>query len=124
MSPISGRNYRLNKKLSCVDGGTTGKTTTAFNKRFCEHFSKSSSLAVFDHSKHCQVGKNRENFSNQFLESVHSLKENTCDELSASSDYVDVHLNIRIRKYVCDGERTDQELKGIVHGKMRIEFKP
>ena len=83
VSPINGRDYRLNKNLSCVDGGIyaiscactalyTGKTTTAFNKRFCEHFSKSSNSAVFDHSKHCQVGKKRENFSIQFLESVHS----------------------------------------------------
>ena len=80
--PINGKSYRLNQCLNCMDGGIyaiscactalyTGKTTTAFNKRFCEHF-RSSNSAVFDHSKHCQVGKKRENFSIQFLENVQS----------------------------------------------------
>ena len=82
VSPINGRSYRLNQNLNCMDGGIyaiscactalyTGKTTTAFNKRFCEHF-RSTNSAVFDHSKHCQVGKKRENFSIQFLENVQS----------------------------------------------------
>ena len=50
----------------------TGKTTTAFSKRFNEHFQKNSNSAVHDHSRHCQIGKRMNDFSIQFLENVHS----------------------------------------------------
>ena len=33
--------------------------STVVNFIFCEHFSKSCKSVVFDHSKHCQVGKER-----------------------------------------------------------------
>jgi hypothetical protein len=83
VSPINGRSYSLSKNLNCSDGGIyaiscactalyTGKTTTAFTKRFNEHFGKNSNSAVFDHAKHCQVGKKKEDFSIQYLENVHS----------------------------------------------------
>ena len=83
VSPINGRSYSLNKHLNCADGGIyaiscactalyTGKTTTAFSKRFNEHFQKTSSSAVHDHSKHCQIGNRMNDFSVQYLENVHS----------------------------------------------------
>ena len=83
VSPSNGRSYSLNKNLNCTDGGIyaiscactaqyTGKTTTAFSKRFSEHFQKNSNSAVHDHSRHCQIGKRMNDFSIQFLENVHS----------------------------------------------------
>lgn len=90
ISPTNGRSYPLNKNLNCSNCGIycvfcpclalyTGKTTTYYSNRFDEHFSSSGS-AVFDHMKHCQVGKNKEDFKIQFLENMYSRGKYTLSE--------------------------------------------
>ena len=82
VSPVSGRSYALDKNLKCENCGIycilcpctalyTGKTTVYYSKRFDEHFTSTSS-AVFEHTKNCQVGKSGEDFSIQFLENMFS----------------------------------------------------
>ena len=82
-SPTNGRSYPINARLACTDCGIyciscsclslyIGKTTTHFNKRFKEHFQQSRTSAVSEHSKVCHVGKDKTDFSIQFLENVQS----------------------------------------------------
>ena len=70
---MGGGGFWSTKNLSCVDGGISAIyracTVLYTGKAF------SLNWAVFDHSKHCQVGKKRENFSTRFPESVHTLVE-------------------------------------------------
>ena len=46
---------------------------------------KQNNSVVFDHSKHCQLSKQRENFSIQFLESVHSRGKYSLSEREGAS---------------------------------------
>ena len=82
LSPTNGRSYPLDKNLNCGNCGIycvcctclalyTGKTTTYYSNRFDEHFTSPGS-AVFEHMKHCQVGKNKEDYRIQFLENMYS----------------------------------------------------
>ena len=82
-SPTNGRSYPIDSSLSCSDCGIyciscsclslyVGKTTTKFGQRFKEHFQKSRFSAVSEHSKTCSVGKEKTDFSIQFLESMYS----------------------------------------------------
>ena len=82
ISPTNGRSYSLDKNLNCGNCGVyciccaclalyTGKTTTFYSNRFDEHFTTPGS-AVFDHMKHCQVGKNKDDYKIQFLENMYS----------------------------------------------------
>ena len=82
-SPTNGRSYPIDTNLSCSDCGIycvscsclslyVGKTTTKFNQRFKEHFQKSRTSAILEHSKICSVGKEKTDFSVQYLESVYS----------------------------------------------------
>ena len=82
ISPTNGRSYPINLNLNCDNCGIysisclctalyTGKTTTTFTQRFNKHFTSTSS-AVFDHTKHCQVGKSKKDFSIQYLENMYS----------------------------------------------------
>ena len=58
----------------------TGKTTTEFHNRFDNHFDQSKSSAVLDHTKTCQIGKSKENYTIQFLENVYSRGKYTLSE--------------------------------------------
>ena len=82
ISPTNGRIYPLDKNLNCKNCGIyciyctclalyTGKTTTFYSNRFDEHFYQSGS-AVLGHMKHCEVGKNKEDFKIQFLENMYA----------------------------------------------------
>ena len=90
VSPTNGRSYPVNKHLKCTDRGIyqiscsctslyTGKTSTSFSQRFSEHF-KSSSSAVYNHSKSCSMGNKVEDFSEKFLESMYSRDKYSLSE--------------------------------------------
>ena len=62
-SPTNGRSYPIDFNLNCIDSGIygiscsclslyVGKTTTQFSQHFKEHFQKSKTSAVLEHSNH------------------------------------------------------------------------
>ena len=82
-SPTNGRSYPVDINLKCGDCGIycvscsclslyVGKTTTKFNQRFNEHFHKSRTSAILEHSNACSIGKQKTDFSVQYLESMYS----------------------------------------------------
>ena len=82
-SPTNGRIYPVDKNLNCIDCGIyciscsclslyVGKTTTQFNQRFKEHFSKYKTSAVLEHSKTCSIGKDKTHYTIHYLESMHA----------------------------------------------------
>ena len=82
-SPTNGRSYPVDINLSCSDRGIysiscsclslyVGKTTKKFHQRFKEHFQKSKTSAVLEHSRTCSVGKEKSDFSIQYLENMYS----------------------------------------------------
>ena len=90
-SPTNGRSYPINQNLVCTDCGIyciscaclslyIGKTTTQFNQRFKEHFQKSRTSAISEHSRSCSIGNEKRDFSIQYLESIHSRGKYTLSE--------------------------------------------
>ena len=91
VSPTNGRSYVVAKNINCCNAGIyciccaclslyTGKTTGPFNKRDDEHFDPSKSSAVLDHTRTCEVGRNREDYTIQYLENMYSRGKYTLSE--------------------------------------------
>ena len=91
VSPTNGRSYVVTKNINCSNAGIyciccaclslyTGKTTGQFNKRTDEHFDPSKSSAVLDHTRTCEVGRNKEDYTVQYLENMYSRGKYTLSE--------------------------------------------
>ena len=87
--PTNGRSYPIDTKLSISNCGIyciscpcltlyMAKTTTKSNQRFAEHFQKSTSSAVLEHSKVCSVGKRKSDYSVQYSENIIQEENMTC----------------------------------------------
>ena len=77
---INNFRYHIDNNLNCESSGIyrvscpcasayTGKTTTYFCRRLDEHFQAYKESSVLDHTKMCPLGRNKDKFTIQFLES-------------------------------------------------------
>ena len=76
---ISNFRYHIDTNINCENCGIyrvscpctaayTGKTTTNFCRRCDEHFQVYKESSVLEHSKVCPLGRNKEQYTIQFLE--------------------------------------------------------
>ena len=90
-SKITSFKYNIDSNLNCENCGIyriicpcssayNGKTTTEFGKRFPDHFKTYRESSVFEHTKTCPLGKNKEQFKIYFLENCLNRGKYTLSE--------------------------------------------